>query len=39
MIASFPRKWSMRKTEFSGNTVRATWLISFAEAKSRPNGF
>ena len=39
MIASFPRKWSMRKIESSGNTVRATLLSSFAEARSRPNGF
>ena len=39
MIASFPRKWSMRKIESSGNTARATRLSSFAEARSRPNGF
>jgi len=29
----------MRKIESSGNTVRAAWLSSFAEAKSRPKGF
>ena len=39
MIASFPRKWSMRKIESSGNTARATSLSSLAEARSRPNGF
>ena len=39
MIASFPRKWSMRKIESSGNTDRATRLSSRAEARSRPNGF
>ena len=29
----------MRKIEFSGNTERATWLSSRAEARSRPKGF
>ena len=29
----------MRKIESSGNTDRATRLSSFAEARSRPNGF
>ena len=29
----------MRKIESSGNTVRAMRLSSFAEARSRPNGF
>src|ERR1039457_6414118 len=38
MIASFPRKWSMRKIESSGNTARATPLSSRADARSRPNG-
>ena len=39
MIASFPRKWSIRKIESSGNTARATALSSRADARSRPNGF
>ena len=39
MIASFPRKWSMRKIESSGNTARAARLSSRAEARSRPKGF
>ena len=39
MIASFPRKWSIRKIASSGNTVCATRLSARAEARSRPNGF
>ena len=39
MIASFPRKWSMRKIESSGNSDCAMRLSSRAEARSRPNGF
>jgi len=38
MIASLPRKWSIRKIESSGNE-RATWFSARADARSRPNGF
>ena len=39
MIASFPRKWSMRKIESSGNADLAMRFSSRAEARSRPKGF